>query len=331
MLDDSFIRIYHDEDQVFIAAYDPSVADFLTAYIRSSLPDARLLVRGAVFFEQLQSLARVLPARNLNAEAAAEYVAAVQRCLDAPSCSWYEVYFGRDATEPTTTRRHTRFEERVEFVGKVRNWRGAYRTDAVRTHMRTVYSESKDRVRQAWSEGRGNPEEALALLRAMRQRKEGIQAYATAAKALVTEHLHYPYAFSHLLALRDLAPTIFGEQEWAELRRRYVHVANDELGNWRDMRSVDDIYELERWAERMESSSTPQRSARPARRSRRRSRMPKTKPPRQIALVSRTRPTQTAARRRSRRCSRGSLTSSGRHAGCPSRPGGRPLGSSQQT
>lgn len=251
VLDDSFIRIYHDEDQVFIAAYDPSVADFLAAYIRSSLPDARLLVRGAVFFEQLQSLARVLPARNPNVEAAAEYVAAVQRCLDAPSCSWYEVYFGRDATEPTTTRRHTRFEERVEFVGKVRNWRGAYRTDAVRTQMRTVYSESKDRVRQAWSDGRGNPEEALALLRAMRQHKEGIQAYAIAAKALVTEHLHYPYAFSHLLALRDLAPTIFGEQEWAELRRRYVQVANDELGNWRDIRSVDDIYELERWAERM--------------------------------------------------------------------------------
>jgi hypothetical protein len=251
ILDDSFIRTYHDEDQVFIAAYDPSVADFLAAYIRSSPPDARLLVRGAVFFEQLQSLARVLPARTLGEAAAAEYVGAVQRCLDAPSCSWYEVYFGSDATEPTITRRHTRFEERVEFVGQVRNWRGAYGTDAVRTQMRAAYRESKDRVRQTWSNGRGDPEEALALLRAMRQRKEGIQAHAIAAKALVTEHLHYPYAFSHLIALRDLAPTIFGEQEWAELRRRYLQVASDELGNWRDMRSVDDIYELERWAERM--------------------------------------------------------------------------------
>jgi hypothetical protein len=251
ILDDSFIRTYHDEDQVFIAAYDPSVADFLAAYIRSSPPDARLLVRGAVFFEQLQSLARVLPARTLGEAAAAEYVGAVQRCLDAPSCSWYEVYFGSDATEPTTTRRHTRFEERVEFVGQVRNWRGAYGTDTVRTQMRAAYRESKDRVRQAWSKGRGDPEEALALLRAMRQRKEGIQAHAIAAKELVTEHLHYPYAFSHLITLRDLAPTIFGEQEWAELRRRYLQVASDELGNWRDMRSVDDIYELERWAERM--------------------------------------------------------------------------------
>lgn len=67
----------------------------------------------------------------------------------------------------------------------------------------------------------------------------------------MVEHLHYPYAFSHLLALRDLAPTIFGEPESAELRRRYVQMANDERSNWRDVQSVDDIYELERWAERM--------------------------------------------------------------------------------
>ncbi len=54
ILDDSFIRTYHDEDHIFVAAYDPSVADFLAEYVRSSPADARLLVRGAAFFEQVE-------------------------------------------------------------------------------------------------------------------------------------------------------------------------------------------------------------------------------------------------------------------------------------
>lgn len=251
ILDDSFIRTYHDRDQIFVAAYDPSVADFLADYVRASPGDARLLIRGAVFFEQIESLARMLGAWDLAADAAYEYVDAIERCVDANSCTWEDVYFGPNATEPTTTRRRARLEERIDFIGRIKNWQGAYREALLKTRIRSIYATGKSRVLDEWTKLRGDPEDALALLRGMRRRREGIQVYALAAKTLITDGLHYPYAFSHLLALRDLAPSIFSDAEWAALRRRYLEVADDELTGWREMRSADELDELEHYADRM--------------------------------------------------------------------------------
>jgi hypothetical protein len=251
ILDDSFIRTYHDRDHIFVVPYDPSVADFLAEYVRSSPADARLLVRGAIFFEQIESLSRMLPARDLAGQTASEYLDAVERCLNANSCTWHDVYFGPHATEPTTIRHRARLEQRIDFVGRVKTWRGAYREESLKTRVRAIYAAGKDRVRDDWMKLRGDPEEAVQLLGGMRRRREGIQAYALAAKTLITDGVHYPYAFSHLLALRDLAPSIFSEPEWAALRRRYLEVADDELTNWHEMRSIDQLDDLEHYAERM--------------------------------------------------------------------------------
>jgi len=252
VLDDSFVHTYRDEDHTFIETYDPSVADFLAGYVRSSPADARLLIQAAVFFEQVESLARILPAHELHGSPASEYLDAVERCLDAPSCSWHDVHIGPNPTQPTTVRWYGEQEGRVDFIGRLKTRRGTSREEPLRTRLRTIYADGKERVRRDWEDDRGHPQEAIALLHGMRRRHEGIQAHALAAKKLITQRLSYSYAFSHLLDLKQLAPAIFDDtDEWSELRDEYLTVATAELMNWDDIRSLDEIDELERYARGM--------------------------------------------------------------------------------
>lgn len=252
VLDDSFVRSDHDRDSIFVTVYNPSVADFLLSYFSTSPTDAILAVRGAAFFEQVEKLGRLARTPELSPALSVEYVDAVERCFDAPSCSWWEVYFGRDATRPTTTRRRASPEDRVDVIGQMKTWPGPYREEPIHTRIRDLYTTRKKAVRAAWAEGRGEPNDVLRLLRAMQRRGEGIQAFAIAAKTVVTSNLHYPQAFGSLLALRDLAPTIFEADEWAGLRRAFFVVADEELTNWHEMRDADQVDDIERYANRMD-------------------------------------------------------------------------------
>lgn len=251
VLDDSFVRTYQDVAKIFIRAYDPSVADFLNSYLVGSPADARIAVRGAAFFEQVRALGRLLSDAGLMDQVAGDYLDAVERCLRAPSCSWHQVYWGRDATQTTTTRERPTFEARADFVGEMKRWRSVYREEPQRSRIRELYSAAKRTVIEGWADGRGEPWDAISLLRSMRRRDEGITTAARAAKTLITGGLHYAQAYARLIDLRDLAPSIFSEDEWQEYRRRYVTMAEEELLNWNDMGAMDEIDDLQRYAGRM--------------------------------------------------------------------------------
>lgn len=252
VLDDSFVRTYHDVGRVFVTVYDPSVDDFLADYLASSPADAVLAVRGAVFFEQVEKLARLLrPAGVPVASVSTDLVDAVERCLEAPSSSWWDVYYGREATEPTTTRRGVSLEDRVDFIGGMKRWASPYRDEPLRSRIRELYEAGKETVLERWEQSQGEEQDALRLLNAMRRRSEGINRHARSAKRLFTAGLHYPEAFRRLLALRDLAPNVFEQAEWEELRRSYMLVAEGELENWTEMSALDEIDDIERYAEDM--------------------------------------------------------------------------------
>jgi Restriction endonuclease len=251
VLDDSFVRTYQDVGKVFIRPYDPSVADFLASYLADSPSDAKLAIRSAVFFEQVRSLSRMLRDTPLLEQAAGDYIDAVERCFQAPSCSWHQVYFGREATEPTTTREWRSLEDRADFIGQMKRWPSAYREEPHRSRTREVYAAAKQMVREGWADHRGDPDDAIRLLRGMRRRGEGITVAALAAKTLITSGLHYAQAFGRLIELRALAPSIFTEHEWGEYRREYVSMADQELLNWNEMGAMDEIDDLEYYAEKM--------------------------------------------------------------------------------
>jgi len=252
VLDDSFVRTYHDVGRVFVTVFDPSVDDFLARYLAESPTDAKISVRGAVFFEQMEKLARLLGAPKIpSVQLADDFVEGVTRCFDAPSCSWGGVYYGREATEPTTTRHRVHMERRVDFIGRMRGWGCPYCDEPLRSRIREVYAAETETVRKRWEAGNGEEADALYLLRAMRGRDEGIQRFAQSAKKLLIGGLHYPDAFRRLLELRDLTPDIFEPDEWEELRRSYLLVAEQELTNWTEIGALDELDDIERYADLM--------------------------------------------------------------------------------
>ena len=253
VLDDSFVRTYHDVGQIFVRPYDPSVADFL---MRRISPDKLRLTPGwlsaaAVFFEQVQALDRLTRVPHATSLWRPNTFNAVERCLCAPSCSWHAAYFGHGATEPTTIRSGMRLESRVNAIGEMKRWEAPYRDEPLRSRVGALYRSTNDAVRGRWARGEGDLDVAMYLLRAMHRRREDIDAHGRAVKHLITAQLHYAQAFRRLLTLRELAPAIFEEEEWDELRRSYRVVAEEELANWSEMGDVDEVDEIQRYADWM--------------------------------------------------------------------------------
>ncbi len=252
VLDDSFVRTYHDSGRIFVAVYDPSVDDFLSDYLAASPTDARVAVRGAVFFEQVEKLGRLLRAPEIPQDSlASDFVDAVGRCFASSSCTWEGVFLGPDAVTPTTMRKRASLEGRLDFIGRMTGWGGAYGREPLRARLQMKYADGANLVSESWEEGQGDDDDALYLLQAMRARGERTDEHDVAAKQLITSGLHYPDAFRRLLKLRDLAPTLFGEDEWDELRHSYLVVAERELADWSEISALDEIDDIEHYAERM--------------------------------------------------------------------------------
>lgn len=251
VLDDSFVRAYHDAGRIFIEAYDPSVSDFLNGYLAASPSDARHAVRGAVYFEQVVAMSKVFKPADATEDYARDFVDAVERTRDAPSCSWHEVYYGRGATEPTTVRRRRSLEDRVAFMGRMKKWGGPLKNPDIRSRVRELYNDAKADLLSGWSEGRGESSDALRLLRAMRGRGEGVGQATASAKRLFVDDLHYTQAFGRLLELRAFSPGAFSEPEWTELQAIYVRVAEQELEDWTEMGDVDEVDDIAHYGQRM--------------------------------------------------------------------------------
>lgn len=253
VVDDSFVRTYQDVGRVFITTYNPAVEDFLSLYIAQSPAEALAAVRGAIFFEQLVKLARILSAPDVRSTQLAEaFVDGLGRCWDAPSSSWRDVYVGRDATEATTMRRGRQNEERARTLRAATRWDGEFATTVLRTELRRIYQESLRHVLAAWKQGGGDDTTIVAFLHDMRSNGEDLSEAIAAAKAHFQTGLHYSQAFGPLLDLRDFAPNAFSEDEWQALRASYLEVAEEELDDWREMGAPDQLDDLEHYAERMD-------------------------------------------------------------------------------
>lgn len=245
VLDDSFIRIYHDVGSVFVRLFDPSVEDFLSGYLSESPADAELCVRGAIYFEQVTKLARLLAAPEIPPETVAdEYVAAVERCFEAASCSWRDVYWGREATEPTAEREPADMEDRLDVVRRMRGWGSPYAGAPLRGRLASLSAAGLKTVVARWANGRGEEESALALIRTLKAHDELTDDVIAAAKKLVLSGLNYPYAFRHVLSLRRVVADAFTESEWTALQASFTQIAEQEFDNWEELGAVDEIDEI---------------------------------------------------------------------------------------
>jgi hypothetical protein len=252
VLDDSFVRTFHDVGLIFITVYNPAVEDFLAAYIKSSQTDAKIAVNGAVFFEQIERLGYLLKTPEIPpAWLADDFVRALSRCANAPSCSWYQVYYGRDAEEPTTTRRDVSLEYRVNYIGRMKSWGLPYCKQPLLSEICSIYEQAKTVAIERWSKGQGDRGEAIKLLTMMLGRREDIVDALKAIKKLIATNLHYTQAFSYVLSLRKSFPNAYDKKEWAALQQSFSTVAQEDLDNWNEMTDSQEVSDIEVYAELM--------------------------------------------------------------------------------
>ncbi|MEK7315625.1 MAG: hypothetical protein AAB011_05555 [Candidatus Eisenbacteria bacterium] len=255
VLDNSFVETAHDEGHIFITASNPGIEDFLVGYLRASEDGSVRVLQGAVFFEQVQKLARVMKIRlATSANVAGVFLDAAERCFPAASCSWWEVYFGRDAVKPTTTRRRQVLEERAELASAVVRWAGPFSQGLLMDRAEALSILGRDAVVRQWQRGDGDKHAALRFLRQMRDEGGVPSGVLVAAKALFTHDLSYPYAFSLLADFRSDWGSAFDAAEWFLLGAAFEEVTGKLLSDPYDLGSVDDVDEIERYAKQMDAT-----------------------------------------------------------------------------
>lgn len=129
VLDDTFLRSSEQSEHTFITVANPSVQDFVAAWLIRNPEQALTAIEGAVYFEQLIWLhKRLTTTGDLTTQARSALAHAVRRCFDSDNPSWHEVRIG--GTSHTFTMRESRHREnRLRFVHELLGTEGG---DALR-------------------------------------------------------------------------------------------------------------------------------------------------------------------------------------------------------
>ena len=110
ILDDCFSRSREKDNFILVAVSDPSIEDFVAAWLASNEGEAKAAIDGATFFEQLHWLSdRVVEVasvecRNTLRSALAR---AVERCWESRHPGWYQVYYNDTPNQRCLGRRLT--------------------------------------------------------------------------------------------------------------------------------------------------------------------------------------------------------------------------------
>jgi hypothetical protein len=252
VVDDSFVRCSPMSRWIFLTPYNPSVEDFLKSYLASTNSEARSAIRGAVYFEQVENLARMFrPRLPSEPDLVEDLASAMERCVDSDSCNWK--LYSDEAGNLVITPEGVIREDRAQSLIRMMSWDGCFDREPHRSRLRSVFSGIMERIELRWSNGQGDRRATLRLLGVLRDGGENIEEVARNAKELVLRQLSHSQAFDDLIALRDGFPSVFTSEEWSELGEEFVRIATDELDDWReyDLRDPDRIDEIESYADRM--------------------------------------------------------------------------------
>lgn len=241
IVDDSFVRTSVERSTHFVSFYDPSIADFVAAYLIDSPEDAVTALDGSAFFEQTLRLIGALNLATASDDRLIRSAAkAVVRTDDSPATEWKPVHYRHRG--PQLVKWPRSWATRAARLGRLCEEPAFASNPHAIELVTTTYQRAVNRATARWRDGYDDPVLAIALLREMLVRDEDVTDAASAAKTLVLNGLGFARSFADAEALRDLLPAVFDDQEWASVRERLRVVAHDELTNWDEM---DDISEIE--------------------------------------------------------------------------------------
>jgi conflict system STAND superfamily ATPase/restriction endonuclease len=245
-LDDSFVTTsqpaqhFPIEDDVVVEPYDPSVIDFLVAFLHRSPGDVEELADGCLFFEQAEWLYDTF-GKDAKPAVGVAIRRALQRTYPAKAITLVSVPVG-----PRT------WTYRPFGTGNVERRLLVIHREAQRgSELYSWWREQFLARLQNWAQGEGEPESTMALLKALSDTDSiDITEAAVAARKVLSEGRSYMLSLEWLLDLRREFPAAFGREEWdthvAEFDEWLKHGLSDVAD---DMSDLDELAQVERMVE----------------------------------------------------------------------------------
>ena len=228
VLDDSFVvnRLRLEESMVRMA--NPGLLDFMLRLIAADSRTAELLIKGAVFFEQLITFWRIAgEAEGLRAAIFTdELLSLLDRLSDTATCVWITVSMHGGP-------------ERLERWGMNAEARLAntYELAAIPGAPKALIGWCHDRfevLRARWQSNDGNPHGGIALARQLKSIADSPKDWDRAIGALLRDVPVQSADWRLCLELRDEVPGAYDEDEWEALRGEFAGWADHALMSCQD-------------------------------------------------------------------------------------------------
>lgn len=235
VLDDSFLRSSEQSEYTFVNVANPSVQDFVAAWLIRNPDQALAAINGAAFFEQLTWLYRRLePAGEVTSQAHAALRDSVRRCFDNDNPAWHDVRIG--GTNTIVIRRQWPYrEDRLRFVHGLLSADGG-------GALSSWFEEKLQATAAAWLHHVRDPSRPVALISTLREAGYPVPHSVIEAARDGLGKAKYSYAWSQLARLRTLTPEAFPPQT----NQRFVSDCEEWVRQkLLDPGRIDDIDELD--------------------------------------------------------------------------------------
>ena len=245
VLEGSFVAVKQQDATVFVEPANPSIVDFVAAWLAESPTEMSATITGAVFLTQLQWLRRAVIAPPsdgvVRAATRLPFAAAVQRLWGSADPGWHHVrHAGSDEVRLGRTRPQP--ELRASWLARM------LRDDpALEDHLGPFLASAVTTIAGGWAEnGVMDPSIPVALVRGLAASGRLTPELEAAAKAVLdgSDGVVYAYKWTQLKELRDVRPGLFTEEEWDELVDRCQDWVDDEVADGTNVDRLEELDEL---------------------------------------------------------------------------------------
>jgi len=250
VLEDTFATISPDQRGSFVEPENPSIVDFIAAWLEQSPDETIALCNGAAFFAQIEWLAQsFLPEPGpFRTDLGAQLAAAVKRLFGGRDPRWELVHVGSIHTPALLSRTESEPCSRLNFVMRLI---GAM--PELAEELEDWLVERIEEQIATWKDPCAvrNVGEPVALVRELSETGRESRPAAERAKELLLDRVGSVYRWEQLLALREVEPDVFPLSEWVNLQDRFQSFASDFTNAHDDIDDVGEVDGLVALGERM--------------------------------------------------------------------------------
>lgn len=244
VLEGSFAQIRPEEGESFVEPANPSIVDFVAAWLSQAPAEALALFEGAAFFAQLEwaarSILRHLGPGTIRTEHLGRLAAAVRRLFAGADPRWEMMHFG-SVYSPA----------RPSPVGSAPCARLIFLIELIREEpeleegLGEWLEERIEEESGSWVERSiPNAAEPVGLVRALRNAGRPTQTIAERAKDHLLRGLRSVYEWEQLISLREIEPDIFPLADWTNLQNRFEGFAEDLTNDHDEIDRVEEVDSL---------------------------------------------------------------------------------------